>query len=43
MEDGFDAGRITATHDTLSMLRSAASERLRQALGPDGLANASPL
>ena len=29
--------------DTLSVLRSAATERLRQALGADGLAKASPL
>ena len=43
MEDGFDAGRLTASHDSLSMLRSAASERLRQALGAEGLAKASPL
>ena len=24
MEDGFDPGRLTASHDSLSMLRSAA-------------------
>jgi pilus assembly protein CpaF len=43
MEDGFDPGRLTASHDSLSMLRSAACERLRQALGPERLAKASPL
>jgi pilus assembly protein CpaF len=43
MEDGFDTGRLTAAHDSLSMLRSAATERLRQALGPDGLARATPI
>jgi pilus assembly protein CpaF len=43
MEDGFDAGGMTATHDSLSMLRSAASERLRQHLGADVLAAATPL
>ena len=43
MEDGFDHGRLTAASDPLSMLRSAASERLRQRLGPEGLAKASPL
>ena len=41
MDDGFDHGAAAA--DPLSMLRSAATERLRQRLGPDGLAKASPL
>ena len=41
MEDGFDHG--AAGQDPLSLLRSAASERLRQMLGPDGLAQANPL
>ena len=41
MEDGFDHG--AAGQDPLSMLRSAASERLRQLLGPEGLAKANPL
>ena len=40
MEDGFDPG---LAGDPLSMLRSAARERLRQLLGPDGLARATPL
>lgn len=43
MDDGSDASRLTAAHDQPSMLRAAATERLRQALGPDGLAAASPL
>ena len=40
MEDGFDHG---AGADPLSMLRSAASEQMRQRLGSEGLAKASPL
>jgi hypothetical protein len=43
MDDGLDHGRLAAAHDALSMLRSAATERLRQALGAEGLAKASPL
>ena len=43
MEDGLDHGRLAATHDSLSMLRTAAAERLRQRLGAEGLAKASPL
>lgn len=42
MEDGLNASRITASHDSLSMLRSAALVRLRQSLG-ETLAAASPL
>ena len=40
MEDGFDHG--AAGQDPLSMLRSAASERLRQMLGPDGPGQGQP-
>jgi pilus assembly protein CpaF len=43
MEDGFEAGRTGGGRETLGLLRAAASERLRQALGPAGLAAASPL
>ncbi len=43
MEDGFDANRLTAAHDSISMLRSAATERLRQMLGIDGIAAATPM
>jgi pilus assembly protein CpaF len=42
MDDGFDPARLAAP-DSLSMLRSAATERIRQALGSDGLAKATPL
>jgi pilus assembly protein CpaF len=42
MDDGLDAHRLTASHDSASMLRSAATERLRQALGAE-LITASPL
>ena len=34
MDDGLHAPRLTASHDSLSMLRSAAVERLRQAARP---------
>jgi hypothetical protein len=43
MDDGFDGGRLGGGLEGFSMLRSAATERLRQALGPQGLAEASPL
>jgi pilus assembly protein CpaF len=43
MDDGFDSGRLAGGLEGFSMLRSAATERLRQALGPTGLAAASPL
>src|SRR6188472_2292752 len=43
MEDGLDHGRLAATHDPLATLRAAAAERLRQRLGAEGLAKASPL
>jgi pilus assembly protein CpaF len=43
MDDGFDGGRLGGGLEGFSMLRSAATERLRQALGPKGLAEASPL
>ena len=39
MEDGFEHGG----QDPLSMLRAAASERLRHRLGSDGLAKRAPL
>ena len=42
MEDGLE-GRITAGSDPLSALRLAASARLRQDLGAEGLAKASPM
>jgi pilus assembly protein CpaF len=43
MEDGFDARGLAAPDGGLGMLRAAAAERLRAALGPAGLAQASPL
>ena len=43
MDDGFDSGRLTDSQDALSLLRSAAAERLRQLLGAEGLAKASPI
>ncbi len=43
MEDGLNGGRFGGREDNLSLLRSAAAERLRQALGAAGLAEASPL
>ncbi len=43
MDDGFDGGRLGGGLEGFSMLRSAATERVRQALGPEGLAAASPL
>ncbi|MFO1106878.1 MAG: CpaF family protein [Amaricoccus sp.] len=42
MEDGFDTGKLVAAHDAPSMLRSAATERVRQLLGAE-IATASPL
>ena len=42
MEDGLE-GRISAGSDPLSALRSAAGDRLRQELGAEGLAKASPM
>jgi pilus assembly protein CpaF len=43
MDDGFDGGRLGGGLEGFSMLRSAATERVRQALGPKGLTEASPL
>ena len=43
MEDGLDHGRLAAVHDTVSMLRAATTERVRQRLGAEGLAKGSPL
>jgi pilus assembly protein CpaF len=43
MEDGFDAGRLAAGRGALAELRVVAADRLRAALGPAGLAAASPL
>lgn len=42
MEDGLDHGRLAAP-DSLSMIRSAATERLRQTLGAERLARSTPL
>jgi pilus assembly protein CpaF len=42
MDDGHDVHRLTISHDLPSMLRAAATERLRQMLGAS-LATASPL
>jgi pilus assembly protein CpaF len=41
MDDGFEKGGIVPGEGALSMLRVAATERVRQALGPDGLAGAN--
>jgi pilus assembly protein CpaF len=43
MDDGFDPELPGGGGDSLSLLRSAATERLRQALGPDGLRGADPM
>ena len=43
MEYGFDSGRLIAAHDSVSMLRSAATERVRQMLGPEGIVAATPM
>ncbi len=41
MDDGFEKGGMVPGEGALSMLRAAATERVRQALGPDGLAGAN--
>jgi pilus assembly protein CpaF len=43
MDDGFEKGGIAPASGDLSMLRAAATERVRQALGADGLVAANPL
>jgi hypothetical protein len=43
MDDGFDRGGMVPPQNALSMLRSAATERMRQSLGTDGLAASNPM
>lgn len=43
MDDGLNASGFGATSEALSLLRSAATERLRRALGAEGITQASPL
>jgi pilus assembly protein CpaF len=43
MDDGFDRGGMVPPQNALSVLRSAATERMRQSLGTDGLAASNPM
>ena len=43
MDDGFERGGVAPSEGALSVLRSAATERIRQALGADGLAASNPM
>ncbi|HMQ93587.1 MAG TPA: CpaF family protein [Amaricoccus sp.] len=43
MDDGFERGGVAPSEGALSVLRSAATERIRQALGAEGLAASNPM